>query len=46
VLQACECDARGRLSFADATYPQATRLLQAQQTTPTMHQPEQRNNRF
>ena len=31
VLQACECDARGRLGFADATYPQAARLLQAQQ---------------
>jgi tRNA nucleotidyltransferase (CCA-adding enzyme) len=31
VLQACECDARGRLGFEDATYPQATRLLQAQQ---------------
>jgi tRNA nucleotidyltransferase (CCA-adding enzyme) len=31
VLQACECDARGRLGFADATYPQAKRLLQAQQ---------------
>jgi tRNA nucleotidyltransferase (CCA-adding enzyme) len=30
VLQACECDARGRLGFADTTYPQATRLLQAQ----------------
>ncbi|MBP8150452.1 MAG: HD domain-containing protein, partial [Limnohabitans sp.] len=31
VLQACECDARGRLGFGDAAYPQATRLLQAQQ---------------
>jgi tRNA nucleotidyltransferase (CCA-adding enzyme) len=31
VLQACECDARGRLGFADATYPQAGRLLQTQQ---------------
>ena len=31
VLQACECDARGRLGFADAAYPQAKRLLQAQQ---------------
>ncbi len=31
VLQACECDARGRLGFADATYPQAARLLRAQQ---------------
>ena len=31
VLQACECDARGRLSFDDAAYPQAGRLLRAQQ---------------
>jgi tRNA nucleotidyltransferase (CCA-adding enzyme) len=31
VLQACECDARGRLGFDEAAYPQAMRLLQAQQ---------------
>ncbi|MGV0961740.1 MAG: multifunctional CCA addition/repair protein [Limnohabitans sp.] len=31
VLQACECDARGRLGFENAAYPQAERLLQAQQ---------------
>ena len=31
VLQACECDARGRLGFEDAAYSQAGRLLQAQQ---------------
>ena len=31
VLQACECDARGRLGFEETAYPQATRLLQAQQ---------------
>jgi tRNA nucleotidyltransferase (CCA-adding enzyme) len=31
VLQACECDARGRLGLADAPYPQAERLLLAQQ---------------
>jgi tRNA nucleotidyltransferase (CCA-adding enzyme) len=31
VLQACECDARGRLGFEDSAYPQAMRLLQAQQ---------------
>jgi tRNA nucleotidyltransferase (CCA-adding enzyme) len=31
VLQACECDARGRLGFADAAYSQASRLLKAQQ---------------
>ena len=30
VLQACECDARGRLGFENETYPQAERLLQAQ----------------
>ena len=30
VLQACECDARGRLGFEDADYPQAARLLRAQ----------------
>jgi len=31
VLQACECDARGRLGFEEAAYPQAERLRQAQQ---------------
>jgi tRNA nucleotidyltransferase (CCA-adding enzyme) len=31
VLQACECDARGRLGFEEASYPQAERLLKAQQ---------------
>ncbi|WP_026036683.1 multifunctional CCA addition/repair protein [Limnohabitans sp. Rim47] len=31
VLQACECDARGRLGFEEAAYPQAARLRQAQQ---------------
>ncbi|MFM7000135.1 MAG: multifunctional CCA addition/repair protein [Limnohabitans sp.] len=31
VMQACECDARGRLGFENETYPQAERLLQAQQ---------------
>jgi len=31
VLQACECDARGRLGLADVPYPQAARLLQTQQ---------------
>ena len=30
VLQACECDARGRQGFEAAAYPQALRLLQAQ----------------
>jgi tRNA nucleotidyltransferase (CCA-adding enzyme) len=30
VLQACECDARGRLGLSDAAYPQAERLMLAQ----------------
>ena len=30
VLQACECDARGRLGFEEVAYPQAARLMQAQ----------------
>jgi tRNA nucleotidyltransferase (CCA-adding enzyme) len=29
ILLACECDARGRLGFNDAPYPQATRLAKA-----------------
>ena len=29
VVQACECDARGRLGFAQAPYPQGARLLRA-----------------
>ena len=32
VLQACECDARGRLGKQEAAYPQATRLMRALQT--------------
>jgi tRNA nucleotidyltransferase (CCA-adding enzyme) len=31
VLQACECDARGRLGFEETAYPQAAHLRQAQQ---------------
>ncbi len=31
VLLACECDARGRLGFQEAAYPQRERLLQALQ---------------
>ncbi len=31
VLQACECDGRGRLGFEETAYPQAARLRQAQQ---------------
>jgi tRNA nucleotidyltransferase (CCA-adding enzyme) len=30
VLQACECDARGRLGLEESAYPQAQRLLKAQ----------------
>ena len=30
VLQACECDARGRLGLEESAYPQAERLLKAQ----------------
>ena len=33
VLIACECDARGRLGFADAAYPQRAALTQALQAT-------------
>lgn len=36
VLQACECDARGRLGFEEAVYPQAERLRQAQQAALTV----------
>jgi tRNA nucleotidyltransferase (CCA-adding enzyme) len=31
ILQACECDARGRQGFAERDYPQGQRLRQAQQ---------------
>ena len=31
VLQACESDARGRLGYEDMAYPQAKRMLKAQQ---------------
>jgi tRNA nucleotidyltransferase (CCA-adding enzyme) len=30
VLQACECDARGRMGLEESAYPQAERLLKAQ----------------
>ena len=46
VLQACECDARGRLGFEEAAYPQAGRLLQAHraalsvETAPIAHAAE------
>jgi len=31
VVQACECDARGRLGYEQAAYPQGARLLRALQ---------------
>ncbi len=36
VLLACECDARGRLGFEDAAYPQRQRLLQSLQVAQTV----------
>lgn len=36
ILQACECDARGRLGYADWDYPQGQRLRQAQQAALTV----------
>jgi tRNA nucleotidyltransferase (CCA-adding enzyme) len=36
VLLACECDARGRLGFEDAAYPQRQRLLQSLQASQTV----------
>jgi tRNA nucleotidyltransferase (CCA-adding enzyme) len=36
VLQACECDARGRQGFEEAAYPQAARLLQAHKAALTV----------
>jgi tRNA nucleotidyltransferase (CCA-adding enzyme) len=36
VLLACECDARGRLGFAEAAYPQRQRLLQSLQAAQTV----------
>ena len=36
VLLACECDARGRLGFEDADYPQSQRLLQSLQVAQTV----------
>ncbi len=36
VLLACECDARGRLGFADNPYPQAQRLAMALQQAQTV----------
>ena len=36
VLQACECDARGRLGFEDVAYPQRQRLMQSLQVAQTV----------
>lgn len=36
VLLACECDARGRLGYADSSYPQSTRLLHSLQVAQTV----------
>jgi len=36
VLLACECDARGRLNFEDAAYPQRQRLQQSLQAAQTV----------
>ena len=36
VLLACECDARGRLGFEEAAYPQRQRLLQSLQIAQTV----------
>jgi tRNA nucleotidyltransferase (CCA-adding enzyme) len=36
VLLACECDARGRLGFEDAAYPQRQRLMQSLQSAQTV----------
>jgi tRNA nucleotidyltransferase (CCA-adding enzyme) len=36
VLLACECDARGRLHFEEAAYPQRQRLLQSLQAAQTV----------
>jgi tRNA nucleotidyltransferase (CCA-adding enzyme) len=36
VLLACECDARGRLGFEEAAYPQRQRLLQSLQAAQTI----------
>jgi tRNA nucleotidyltransferase (CCA-adding enzyme) len=36
VLLACECDARGRLGFAEVAYPQRTRLQNALQAAQTV----------
>ncbi len=36
VLLACECDARGRLGYADSSYPQSARLLRSLQAAQTV----------
>jgi tRNA nucleotidyltransferase (CCA-adding enzyme) len=44
VLLACECDARGRLGFDDAAYPQRQRLLQSLQAAQTVTAENAMNN--
>ena len=44
VLLACECDARGRLGFEDAAYPQRQRLLQSLQAAQTVTSENAINN--
>ena len=44
VLLACECDARGRLGFNDAAYPQRQRLLQSLQAAQTVTAENAMNN--
>jgi tRNA nucleotidyltransferase (CCA-adding enzyme) len=44
VLLACECDARGRLGFEDAAYPQRQRLLQSLQAAQTVTAENAMNN--
>jgi tRNA nucleotidyltransferase (CCA-adding enzyme) len=44
VLLACECDARGRLGFDDAAYPQRQRLLQSLQAAQTVTAESAMNN--
>ena len=44
VLLACECDARGRLGFEEAAYPQRQRLLQSLQAAQTVTSENAINN--
>ena len=44
VLLACECDARGRLGFEEAAYPQRQRLMQSLQAAQTVTSENAINN--